>query len=229
MSPQLESTTLTAVDRSTIYEMLSSVYLKQPGKADIAAAIIFLGELQEIFPTTEGEQLYTFLTDRYEKLLAGNTELLNQLRQEYYDHFFVPSSGFYVPPFESAVMSNTLWGHETTHCAACYNEVNFNPLNLTLFPPYKDISIPDHIGFQLAFMAYLAKHESIGGEEKTPLWRQLQLHFASEHLSWLEHYSELLAKCGSPFYTALAQLTAKYVTADLSLLEQDQQRRGDLN
>lgn len=220
-----------AAERSFVYEMFAGLYSNQPGRDDLNALLPFICEFAGQFPGEASTQLLEIITQDHEKVvMTKDDSWLDEMRQVYYDHLFVPSSGRYVPPFQSAVMSQTLWGQETVHCASCYEALGFEPARLNVFPPLKEIAVPDHVGYQLAFMAFLAKRESLcGNEAEAETWRNLQVQFCKEHLaSWLPTYREAVERCGVLFYRSLAAVVAEFVCNDLTALE-NRQTRGDWN
>src|SRR5690606_4284237 len=81
------------------------------------------------------------------------------LKQEYYDRFFVPKSKLYVPPFEAVIRTGLLDSPHTLHVKACYDMVEFNPHESNIYEALKYIIYPDHIAFELIFMTYLCRSE----------------------------------------------------------------------
>lgn len=220
-----------ATERSMVYEIFAAAYLQLPTRESIKGFLDFVTEFSRLYPIIEFTDFVALVVKRNE-MIAGNEndDVLDVLRQEYYDHLFVPSSGNYVPPFESVVKNNSLWGAETLHCAECYDSLGFDPCQLDMFPPLKEVKIPDHIGYQLAFMAFMARGESQAEtEEQAERWRSLQYQFLWEHLvSWLPGYADAVSRIGSPYYAGLAALLAKYVGTDITVLAESQRMRGDL-
>ncbi|BCV21322.1 TorD/DmsD family molecular chaperone [Moorella sp. Hama-1] len=153
-------------------------------------------------------------------------------RQEYFDRFFVPSSGRFVPPYEAAIEPlitaagrdsvreigyGPLNGPATCHVVACYLAVAFDPWSLAMFPPLKEIHLADHLGLELALMAYLCQQEANAGEDRS--WTKLEAQFLSSHLDrWLPVYARLTEDTGPGLYSSLLQLCAGWVTADKEYL-----------
>ena len=129
------------------------------------------------------------------------------------------------------MIRNVLWGPETAHCADCYEAVNFSPRELDVFPPLKEACIPDHIGFQLAFVAFLAKMEQDAKDDaESASWRNLQLEFLKVHLlNWVPRYARELAKHGTTLYSALAAALVQYLTEDVAQVQKLEQRKGELH
>lgn len=208
---------LTAEDRSVAYELLAAMYLKQPSKESLVAFKRLINELGSAY-FGEIVNLDNTITERLENM-AASSDYKVELEQEYFNHFYVPSSGNYVPPYESAILNKSLWGNETSHCAQCYSEVGFSPSELNIFEPLKDVNIPDHIGFEIAFLAYLAKGESVAMEEDATKWQTLQWQFLEIHLiNWLCQYIEELEKCATPFYIMVAKALRSFIIHDVEEL-----------
>jgi TorA maturation chaperone TorD len=79
-----------------------------------------------------------------------------------------------------------------------------NPRDLDLFPLLKEACPLDHIGFELAFAAFLIWIEHETKEElDQSAWRKLQLQFLREHLlNWIPHYANKLNVRTRGYYVA---------------------------
>ncbi|SDF42189.1 TorD/DmsD family molecular chaperone [Sporolituus thermophilus] len=219
---------LSAGERSAIYEIFASTYTKLPTVESLRDFMIFTEEITKIIDSPISKRLAELAAER-SAAAASSASALQALQQEYYDHFFVPCSGKYVPPFESAIKYNTLWSEDAVHCAACYETLGFEPRSLEIFPPLKEVAVPDHIGFQLAFMAFLTKGESVA-EAESEGWQGLQSQFLREHLlSWLPDYAAALAKTGGEFYAALTALLAEFTSLDAGRMANSRRVRGEVH
>lgn len=94
--------------------------------------------------------------------------------------------------------------------AALYEKVGFDPGTLEIFEPLKETKIPDHLGLELLFIAYLCRLEdkaAKSGQEITGL-RQLQNRMLNDHLlGWLPQFTGELVKLEtSGFYSYFAIL-----------------------
>lgn len=157
----------------------------------------------------------------------GST-VIEKVRQEFYDCFFVPRSERYVPPFESALRTykpgvkktfGALNSPEGNHVAQCYKVISFNPWELNIFAPLREIRLPDHIGFELAFMAMLCGAECEAWkndqQEYAQKWREMEKRFLVEHLSqWVSQFSQALQEIAPGFYADAAKLTEQWVLSD---------------
>ena len=87
--------------------------------------------------------------------------------------FFVPTSGRYVPPYESAFLGydrakpgrfGKLNGAPAGHVRSCWERTGFDPGKLTIFEPLRASFLPDHVGLEMAFMAFLCRAEKSAGK-----------------------------------------------------------------
>lgn len=192
---------------------------------------------------------YAFMNEPDEKLLAALEELgklfndlieedinftknkgLEDLKQEFYDRFFVNSSSLYVPPFEAAIRNMSvgenkrvkygkLDSKETFHVKSCYMMVDFEPNKLNMFQPLRNNHFYDNLAFELAFMAFLTNNEYIslinGDEQVAKDWRNLQKEFLKEHLStWIGDYAKLAEEKGKGLYSYLSNMSSIWIDLD---------------
>lgn len=214
--------------RSVIYEAFAAAYTTVPTSNSLAQLEKLGGNLAEHFGEGSYSALAALSAERRQNRLDASLE---EITQEYYDLFFVPSSASYVPPFESAIISKVLWGRETVHCAECYKAVGFDPFCLDIFPPLKEQRVPDHIGLQLAFLAFLAKMGAEWGDEAgAGSWQNLELQFLQEHLmNWVPGYAKAIEKCGETFYVSLTVALTDFLATAVAALDHNQRKRGELN
>lgn len=176
--------------RAQAFEFLAGIFLKEPTRE-------IFNELQA-WAESSGEQEAIELLRK----IVQNDPDLTGLVQEYYDLFFVPVSGRFVPPFESAIRDawryeekktrfGSLWGKATTEVASFYERIEFHPESLAAFEPLRHLNLPDHIGFELSFMSYLYHHEAEELKQSltTKRVRRLEQEFLQNHL---EHWIPLL-------------------------------------
>jgi TorA maturation chaperone TorD len=126
-------------------------------------------------------------------LIPGDS--LETLRQEYFDLFCVPVSGRYLPPFESVQREKRLWGPLTQKVAELYRACNFALLNMQTSPLWQAQFMPDHIGYELAFVEAMLKSRQA---DPSPALRQeldnTLRHFWRRHPScWVAAYGHKLA------------------------------------
>ncbi|MDR3563399.1 MAG: molecular chaperone TorD family protein [Negativicutes bacterium] len=204
------------------YQLLASCFLKTPeprwvlGAKDAIGKLLLAGicisELEAVFECLKEKQ---------------------SLMQDYYDLMFVPQSGSYVPPYESAVANGyyrndgsyhygNLASEQEADVARYYGQLGFRWKNLDIFNPLKLIPFADHIGFELAFLGFLAYQEQAGTEdgasENAEQYRKWRSGFLTAHLGrWVSQYADLvIVSSKSPYYRSLVGLTRELVKLDLS-------------
>ncbi|HYF79700.1 MAG TPA: molecular chaperone TorD family protein [Symbiobacteriaceae bacterium] len=197
--------------RLQVYELLASCVLSEPTGDSLAAA----------------GTLFSHLLPALQLPVPD----LAAVQQEYYDRLFVPMSGRYVPPFESAIRGRTvrkggrpgygpLMGPAACEVGAAYAAVGFDPAVLTMYEPIRGLRMPDFLGFELAFMAFLVKEqaaaEASGATEQAQRWHSLQRQFLEEHLTgWTADLATLAGEAGPGFYAELYQAIHAWATSDL--------------
>ena len=219
-----------AEKRSRIYTFFAGLFLQEPSPEKVP-------EQRRIIQAILGE------TDGTGWDADG---LPGSLCQEYFDCFFVPTSGKYVPPYESALREYSpdrprrfgkLSGPSACHVQQCWDETGFDPKELVFFEPLQENHFPDHIGLELAFMAFLCgKEEKAGtgmgprGEENANRWRNFQRGFLHEHLSKLSPpLAEALRVAAPGFFARVAEAVSKWVAADLAELASEKNGGNDLH
>ncbi len=209
-------------NRAQAYEFLAGIFLKEPS-AEI------LSELKTWAGINADGESQVLLAQ-----IAQEDPLLDNLKQEYYDLFFVPVSGRFVPPFESAIISasrkegkktkfGSFWGLETTKVSDFYARAEFRPEQLTVFEPLRQINLPDHIGFELSFMAYLCRwqaQQKNRGLSTSEILR-VQTSFLTRHLNrWLPLFvNDLGHTQQSGYYPYFAKIAQELCAQEVSDLE----------
>lgn len=197
--------------RQKIYGMLAGAFLQVP-------TIESLSQQKEV--------LGFLLRDRIEwDVLMSD---VGAVEQAFYDSFFVPTSGHYVPPYESALLSyvesgkrfGKLNGPSATHIAHCWKETGFSIDSFPVYEPLRQSYMPDHVGLQLAFMAFLCGAEASGGEQVTSRkWRRYRQGFLEDHLhKAVNAFVEAMEEIAQGYYAVLASFAAAWVEADLTML-----------
>lgn len=85
------------------------------------------------------------------------------------------------------------------------------------------LRIPDHLGVELQFMAYLCRREAEAWQNGDALqaqeWRLRQERFVQEHLlSWLPKYSERLRQVNAhPFYQMAVKFLEELLGSEINL------------
>ena len=213
-----------AASRQKVYSFIADIFLREPSSARWAE---------------QRQALAEFLKETGETLTFGDlvpedySKAVEKVQQEFYDCFFVPMSGHYVPPFESALLNyksgerkpfGLLNSQEANHVAECYAKVGFYPWELNVFGPLKEIRLPDHIGFELSFMAILCASEILAWEneqmENVQKWQMVQKQFLKEHLiQWLPQFSQAMQEIAQGYYAEAAKVAEQWVRSDCDALD----------
>lgn len=203
--------------RFEMYQFLSFALLNEPGE-----------ELIKMLE--DGKSLFKYMNLDLEFLDLYSIE---EFRQEYYDRFFVPTSGIFVPPYESAIRGRKLkegklkYGkldsEQTFHVKACYEMVDFKTDELQMFKPLKGNNYPDHLAFEMCFLSALVNYEVLaledGSVERSLQWRKLQRDFLRDHTSkWIYDYSDLVAEKKSGLYSFICNLIGEWIDEDMEFL-----------
>lgn len=215
---------LLAATKENIYSFLASIFLQEPDSLSWPDQAQTLSKiLQELGhgPLNYGEVIPEQLSIHVENL-----------RQEFYDCFFVPMSGRYVPPYESALLNyqpgkakpyGSLSSPESHHVAKCYATTGFVPNQLNVFTPLKELPFPDHAGFELAFMAMLARAEkeswNDGHPEQAVRWKDWSSRFLQEHLiNWWPNFTQALEAMAPGYYAQVAKVVHLWLMSELEIL-----------
>lgn len=212
-----------ALERAKAYEFLAGIFLKEP------TAEVF----ELIKDWAESIEEETGLRSLLERIKEKDPSL-EALTQEYYDLFFVPVSGRFVPPFEAAIRGalrgegkktkfGSFWGSETAQISEIYAGMGFRPQELDIFEPLKQMNIPDHIGFELSALAYLCQVEVNLAQNNQSLEavRNLEKTLLEKHINrWLPLLKEDLERVESTgFYTYFVHLAGGLCKEEERILE----------
>lgn len=211
-----------ARERAMSYELLAGIFLKEPSLEQFEVLQRWAAEL--------GED--SSLEDLLHEIERNDPEL-EELIQTYYDLFFVPVSGRFVPPYEAAIRGAQrkerkkpkyagVWGTSTFQIMKLYEQIGFVPEKLEVFQPLREMKIPDHIGFELSALAYLCQAEASWSQENKniePL-RHFQKTLLIEHLGqWLELLKKDVESVDpTGFYTYFTQLASEFCREEANFL-----------
>ena len=171
--------------RADMYAFLSSLFLSEPEEGQVKG-------LREIF--------------RILKMPHLNSFTLEELKREYFDLFVIPNPR-YVRPYESVFMDRIpiefagipeqgvppatkyikglLMGESARGVIKFYQQEGV----------YPERELPDHIGNELSFLAYLVIRESESSGDETIRFRKLQEDFKKRHvLRWIGRLGKIVAK-----------------------------------
>lgn len=218
--------TQNAISRQKVYSFLAEIFLQEPNVMHWPEQRRALEELLKEM----GE------TPEFRGLIPEDIgEAVERVKQEYYDCFFVPMSGKFVPPFESTLRNfkpgikrpfSSLSSPEGNHVGNCYAAAGFYPWGLNIFDPLREIRLPDHIGFELSFMAMLCTSEILAWEnnrvEEALKWQDTEKKFLTEHLiQWVPKFTQAMNEIAPGYYSEAAKVVEQWVQCDYNDLEQD--------
>ena len=164
--------------------VLASLYLKQPDPSLVAAASQALAD-----PS-----------------LADDSH--REIKEDYNALFLVPLPPKYLPPFESAQRQGRLGGHLSRQIGSIYAAAGFDPQGLSVDAHWLSQPLPDHLGFELAFLGAVILHAQEGPLARVFL--EMAQAFHHEHVRpWIERYGQRLESAAqTKIYQALGRATA---------------------
>lgn len=205
--------------RSSCYSLLASLMLTEPDGETLGGYMDGLRELLEA------------LGESYTPVGVGlsGDALLGACRQQYYDAFFVPKSGAYVPPYASSLRDydpsrkkgpfGLLDPKAAARVQAMYDSVGFDPHALNIYAPWRQIGAADNIGFELAFMAGLCSQRP-ASEEEERLFLELQQRMLRDHLlPCLPNFDQALSRTDALLYSQTAHAAHLFAKQDLAALD----------
>lgn len=147
----------------------------------------------------------------------GTSYDLDALKQDYWGLFEVPGTR-YLAPYESVYRKDGR-GRRVQPAGRLYgsstSEVLRNYWRAGTQVSHEFLDLPDHIGAEIEFMAYLHEREAavwLNGDkdkaQRSAQYREWQEEFLREHLGiWAHAVSErMLEKARTPFYRAVAYM-----------------------
>jgi TorA maturation chaperone TorD len=210
--------------RRGVYTFLSAAFLQSPDRESIS-------RLCQSPPASDetgqaGLDSLQRLVE-YAREAQANSELIEQARREFMDLFRVPG-GKYVPPYESVHrdsrevagkrVSGLLMGQSAVDVRKWYRLAA-----LEISDEYKDL--PDHIGLELNYLAYLCGKEAEfahGGEESRlqRTWEMQRDFLAAHVVCWVEDLrTRIREKSDNVYFRAVADLCVEFTGRDLATLE----------
>lgn len=208
------------LQRADAYHFFASCFLKEPTAEFLEgfkAVCSSMGScnpfIQELTPMVESMSV-------------------EKVTQEYYDLLFIPVSGKYIPPFESALLDGeetekgfrygNLNGDRENQVTACFQQFFFEPKKLDVYDPLKGVAFADHLGFEIAFISFLCYQEaSASSTEAAQQFRLWQFFFLEQHLIlFIRKYAELVKTAKVPFYQAVCEAVNDFIQNDFCFLKQ---------
>ncbi len=177
-------------------DILASVYLHSPDETLVAA-------FREAAPTLAAALATTGMS-------LDAEETLDALAQDYNELFFVPVSGRYLPPFESAQRERRLWGPLTHQIAEFYESIGFDYTALRIGEHWDRLDMPDHAGIELACLSALLQTQAAQSDSAAV---QATYYFINQHLSrWLPDFGQKVAQnAETDLYQTLGHFTTSFI------------------
>jgi len=201
--------------RAAVYRALAGLYLEPPSP-DFVAGLLRLASgpgMARLFAGPGVECLRRFAGE-----FRGDA---SALRQEFHDLFIVPL-GRYVTPYEAVYrdervvgdrrVRGLLMGPSTLRVREEYRQAGWDPTGLG--------ELPDHVGVELAFMAFLCARERGAwergeGERAWEVLAQEQRFLGGHLLAWVPALAARIAgNAASDFYRGIGFLTEQFVCSD---------------
>lgn len=209
--------------RRDLYRFLSAAFLAEPGPD-------FLAHLRdESFQAALGDWFNSEVVEGFRRVSdAMNAEDFSKsARQEFTNLFLVPG-GQYIAPYESVFRdTREIEGREVSGLLMGQSALDvqqwYRLAALEISGDFKEL--PDHIGLEFHYLAYLCEKEmefgDAGNAAKQTRAREMQRDFLKAHLlSWLCDLAEKIqVKATLPLYPAIASLAVEFCQSDLATLE----------
>ncbi|TCS82454.1 TorD/DmsD family molecular chaperone [Tepidibacillus fermentans] len=202
--------------REQLYQFFASLFLKEPSREWLEGLIVITPYLKELFADEISFQEWDQLIDHY---LKGSLKI-EEIQQDFYDLFFVPTSGRYLPAVESIVLYNKLWGETEVELAKRYEQTKFIPEQLDIFPSIRQLRMSDHLGYELGYMAYLCNMETHSRMEIRQQIQGEEIEMLEDHLiPFVKRYAETFIPIASgTFYGLFVQLLEKFLETDRQMI-----------
>lgn len=160
-------------------------------------------------------------------LSLNNVNSLNaaDLRQRYFDRFFVTTSPVYMPLSEQCVRKaqkiDEHWrfgqklGSYTTHVAECYRIAAFDFRKLIGFEPAIQSLATDSLAAETAFIGYLLSKQLESNAAAGRQWNEFREKFIDEHLGqWVVKAAAIMASQADDIYAETVALLAKFIALE---------------
>ena len=202
--------------REQLYQFLASLFLKEPSREWVEGLIVTTPHLKELFAEEVSFEEWDQWIDRF---LQGEIKI-EDIQQDFYDFFFVPTSGRYSPAVESIVLHNKMWGETEVDLAERFQQAKFNPESLDIYLPIKQLGMSDHLGYELAYMAHLCNMETHSEMEIRQRIRGEEIEMLEDHLiPFINRYIDgFLPAADGSLYAVFAQLIQKFIEIDRQMI-----------
>ncbi len=209
-----------AEGRGGVYCALATLYLEPPA-AELVCGLLDLSNRSEMAELLDGPAVACLR--RYASGFQGD---ISDLQQEFQELFLVPL-GRYVTPYEAVYRDERVVGE------ARVRGLLMGPSTLAVISEYREggahvppdcVELPDHIGVELSFMAFLCAREQEawqeGDQTRARQTLERERHFLEGHLlQWVPALSRRIAEnATSDFYRGIGLLTEEFIRADAATL-----------
>ncbi|WP_339061096.1 molecular chaperone TorD family protein [Tepidibacillus marianensis] len=202
--------------REQLYQFFASLFLKEPSREWMEGLIVTTPHLKELFSDEISCTEWDQWMDRFHQ---GQLKI-EEIQQDFYDFFFVPTSGRYSPAVESIVLDNQMWGEREIDLAERYEEAKFSPEQLDTYLPIKQLGMSDHLGFQLGYMAHLCNMETHSRMKIRQRIQGEEVEMLEDHLiPFIQKYTkEFLSLATGSIYGCFVQMIHKFVEMDRQMI-----------
>lgn len=191
----------TAKSRSSVYSLLSTLYLKE-----VTPEILSFLKGNEISAILEG------LGMDISSIVKNNSEekLLDELSEEFAALFIVPGG---IKPYESVGLKGLLCQEPSFEVEEFYKRCGLEVKG-------ESGLLPDHLGMELLFIGYLAGKEAEAwdnnDDETAAKWLDYENDFFETHINrWvLDFLRDMERLSFHPFYEGLSQLTLRFIESE---------------
>ncbi|NOX80790.1 MAG: molecular chaperone TorD family protein [Deltaproteobacteria bacterium] len=186
-----------------LLDFAADLYLNEPNPECLVGCRAAGRLLDGIFPEESFPEMFA----------AAETGPAAEILQEYFDLFFVPVSGRYLAPFEAAHREKYLAPELPVLIGRLYAETGFAPARLDIPSYMQSLNRPDHIGFEMAFLARLLDSSLIlaadGDLPQARILLETAISFHSRYPGrWAVPFGRRLEEtAGSHLYRGLGSLT----------------------
>ncbi len=212
-----------ALARRDLYRFLSAAFLAEPGPELLAHLC------DDSFQAALAEWFSADVAENFQRVAeAMDAEgFSNSARLEFTNLFLVPG-GQHIASYESVFRdTREIEGQEISGLLMGQSALDvqqwYRLAALEISADFKEL--PDHIGLEFHYLAYLCDREQAFGDAgdsaKQTRAREMQRDFLKAHvLSWLGDLAEKIrAKATLPLYPAIASLAVEFCQNDLATLE----------
>ncbi len=186
-----------------LLDFAADLYLNEPNSERLASCRSAGKSLIGIFPEEAFPEMFATV----------KTGPADEILQEYFDLFFVPVSGSYLSPFEAAHREKHLAPELPVLIGHLYSEAGFKPERLGIPSYMRSLKRPDHIGFEMAFLAQVLNSLLLltadGDSQQADMLWETAIAFHSTYLGrWASAFGQRLEETAeSHLYRGLGGIT----------------------